>query len=80
MRSDLGNLLKALGRLEEAKVCYSALAFVYIWVCASDFIFWTYILVFSTPPPATKKALDVVVSALTFLGQIKPFPLNPMAQ
>ena len=25
VRSDLGNLLKALGRLEEAKVCYSVL-------------------------------------------------------
>lgn len=29
MRSDLGNLLKALGRLEEAKVCYHGLAFIY---------------------------------------------------
>lgn len=28
VRSDLGNLLKALGRLEEAKVCYSALAYI----------------------------------------------------
>lgn len=29
MRSDLGNLLKALGRLEEAKVCHHGLAFIY---------------------------------------------------
>lgn len=35
VRSDLGNLLKALGRLEEAKVCYRGLAFVS--VCCSYF-------------------------------------------
>lgn len=29
MRSDLGNLLKALGRLEEAKVCHHGLAVIY---------------------------------------------------
>lgn len=31
VRSDLGNLLKALGRLEEAKVCQNRLRFVQMW-------------------------------------------------
>lgn len=35
VRSDLGNLLKALGRLEEAKVCHHEVAV--IWLCCLCF-------------------------------------------
>lgn len=45
VRSDLGNLLKALGRLEEAKVRYIGLAFVKM--CCFGFYF--YFFVFSCP-------------------------------
>lgn len=45
MRSDLGNLLKALGRLEEAKVRYSGLAPIYLCSCfVLGFFFYHFFL------------------------------------
>lgn len=51
VRSDLGNLLKALGRLEEAKVRYSGLAFVLmccLYFCCSflSFCFFIHTYIF----------------------------------
>lgn len=47
MRSDLGNLLKALGRLEEAKVCLNMVALVHLH---NDFCFKIIAVDHNKPP------------------------------
>lgn len=75
VRSDLGNLLKALGRLEEAKVCCSALPFVYMCLCFIFFLFLNTFL-FLVPPPQEKPEILCLSPLFKFLGQIQSFPFN----
>lgn len=84
VRSDLGNLLKALGRLEEAKVYYRGSAFVLLYFILFLQAHGCFILVFFTKDVDFSPSFDIIKShqSLKSLGLRKKrklfyFPVLP---